>query len=173
MKVQALTWCSGCTFFEGEHISQLRSLMSSFCFCFAYYSQHVWLQLLASLFNFSSYSLRDGKVWDCSLSQMFHQEPRTWESVSLSTRFVVKLYSGVGSVCNEAFVTSMQYWYLGLTFPSVEEQTQRGKQAPPAYHVYRALHGSPSSQLGDSWSSWFRRPLSLHSIPKSPSSCTY
>jgi hypothetical protein len=59
---------------------------------------------------------------------MFHQEPRTWESVSLSTRFVIKLYSGVSSVCNEAFITSMQYWYLGLTFPSVEEQTQEGRK---------------------------------------------
>jgi hypothetical protein len=56
---------------------------------------------------------------------MFHQESRTWESGSLSTRFVIKLYSGVGSVCNEAFITSIQYWYLGLMFPSVEEQTQR------------------------------------------------
>ncbi len=62
MKVQALTWCSGCTFFKGEHIFQLGSLTSSFCFCFADYSQYVCLWLLASLFNFSSYSLQDGKV---------------------------------------------------------------------------------------------------------------
>lgn len=61
-KVQALTWCSGCTFFKGEHSFQLWSLTSSFCFCFAYYSQYVWLRLLANLFNFSSYSLQDGKV---------------------------------------------------------------------------------------------------------------
>jgi len=26
MKVQALTWCSGCTFFKGEHIFQLGKL---------------------------------------------------------------------------------------------------------------------------------------------------